>query len=95
MFDIQPTLNIRPTLEKRLTPVVTLSVFCNWKKPSCALTPKDSDEQSFFIVNSGKAGSYHPCFINSMAGRGYPRSINKNGGRYHPRTIIEEAMCRW
>ncbi len=65
-----------------------------FEKAPRALTPKDSDEQSFFIVNGGKAGRCHPRFTN-RAGRGYPRSINGSASRCHPRTTIGEAMCRW
>ncbi len=82
-------------LEKRPTSDITLSALCNWKKLPCALTPNDSDKQSFFIVNGGKAGRCHPCFINSKANRGYPCSINRSAGRCYPRTTIEEIMCRW
>ncbi len=65
-----------------------------FEKAPCTLTLKDLYEQSFFIVNSGKAGRYHPRFTN-RACRGYPRSINGSASRCHPRTTIGEAMCRW
>ncbi len=79
-------------LRKNLLLMSPCQRFAIEKNRPCALTPKDLDEQSFFIDNGGKAGRGHPRFINNRADKGYPRSINGSAGRYHPCTTIKEAI---
>lgn len=74
--------------------ISTCQHFTFKKKLLYALTPKDLDKQSFFIVNGGKARNCHPQFIN-RAGTYYLYFINEHAGRCHPSTTIERVMCRW
>lgn len=93
-LDIQLTLNIQYMLENRSTPNVTSLVLHLWKKFFYTLTLKNLDKQSFFIVNSGKAGRCHPCFIHKIS-RCHPHSINRSTGRSYPYATIEKVICKW
>ena len=72
------------------------------KNLPCILTPKGSNEQSFFIGNNDKANKYHLCFIDNKADRWSSRSINQyvidlvdviialsSDGKYYPCTSVE------
>lgn len=80
-------------LENKPIPNITLLALCFWKMLFYALILKNLDKQSFFMVNSSKAGMCHICFINRVD-RYHSHSINKSADRRYSYTTSKKAIYR-